>query len=341
MISADPLTLGEWTWNAQSQRLSVRADAGSDYQEIDGTWTLQSVSKILDGLSHQRLSRLFADGRQGGERVSCRLELSTGKALTLTGAFDISGSAEGILMRRVETGEWLADPAGAELEAVFQPIVSLKSGRIDGFEALARWPFADASHPDGREERGLATSMLMRASETLAAWIRESRRRDLFVNVNVTAPDLAEDALVALVGDLISGHGFSTGQLRIELTEQAALRDPDAVLKTVQALRDVGAGVILDDFGTGHSSFEWLEALPADGLKVDADLIAKLDRPRMQTILKTVTSLAHELRMSTTAEGVEDLGRISLLKELGFDYVQGFAFSKPLPASQAGELLKA
>ncbi|WP_018147097.1 EAL domain-containing protein [Henriciella marina] len=341
MITADPLTLGEWTWNAQSQRLSIRVDAATDFQEIDGTWTLQSVSKILDGLSHQRLHKLFTGHRPDAERVSCRLELSTGKVVSLTGAFDGAGSAEGVLMRRIETGEWFADPAGAELEAVFQPIVSLKSGRIDGFEALARWPSADASRPDGRQERGLATSMLMRASESLAAWMMASGRRDLFVNVNVTAPDLAEDALVTLVGDLISGHAFSDGQLRIELTEQAALRDPDAVLKTVEALRDVGAGIILDDFGTGHSSFEWLEALPADGLKVDADLIAKLDRSRMQTILKAVTTLAHELGMSRTAEGVEDLGRISLLKELGFDYVQGFAFSKPLPAREAGELLKA
>lgn len=341
MLSADPLTLGEWSWDAQSSRLAIHVDASAGYQEIDGVWTLQSISKVLVGLSHQRLHQLFADYTSVDEPVSCRLKLSTGKSLTLTGRFLADGSAAGVLMRRGEAEEWLADPSGAELEAAFQPIVSLKSGAIGGFEALARWPRANAGHPYSPEDRGLATSMLMRASEALSSWIRESGRHDLFVNVNVTAPDLAEESLVALVGDLIAGHDFSPGQLRIELTEQAALRDPETALRTIEALKDAGAGVVLDDFGTGHSSFEWLEALPADGLKVDADLIRKLERPRMRTILKAVTGLAHELGLSTTAEGVEDLEAVGRLKSLGFEFVQGFAFSRPLPAAQAGKLLKA
>lgn len=341
MLSADPLTLGEWSWDAQSSRLAIDVDASAGYQEIDGVWTLQSVSKVLAGLSHQRLHQLFSGRPPGDEPVSCRLKLSTGKSLTLTGQFRADGSASGVLMRRGEAEEWLADPSGAELEAAFQPIVSLHTGEIGGFEALARWPRASAGHPYSPEDRGLATSMLMRASEALSAWIRDSGRQHLFVNVNVTAPDLAEETLVALVGDLIAGHDFSPGQLRIELTEQAALRDPETALRTVEALKDAGAGVVLDDFGTGHSSFEWLEALPADGLKVDADLIRKLERPRMQTILKSVTGLAHELGLSTTAEGVEDLETVGRLKSLGFDFVQGFAFSRPLPAAQAGKLLKA
>ena len=341
MLSADPLTLGEWSWDAQSSRLAIHVDASAGYQEIDGVWTLQSVSKVLAGLSHQRLNQLFSGQPTAYEPISCRLKLSTGKSLTLTGDFAADGSASGVLMRRSDAEEWLADPSGAELEAAFQPIVSLQTGEIAGFEALARWPRAGIGHPYSPEDRGLATSMLMRASEALSSWIRDSGRRDLFVNVNVTAPDLAEEPLVALVGDLIAGHDFSPGQLRIELTEQAALRDPETVLQTVEALKEAGAGVVLDDFGTGHSSFEWLEALPADGLKVDADLIKKLERQRMQIILKSVTGLAHELGLSTTAEGVEDLGTVSLLRSLGFDFVQGFAFSRPLPALQAGKLLKA
>lgn len=341
MLSADPLTLGEWSWDAQSSRLAIHVDATVGYREIDGVWTLQSISKVLAGLSHQRLHHLFSEQQTADGPISCRLKLSTGKSLTLAGEFAVDGSASGILMRHCEVEEWLADPSGAELEAAFQPIVSLRTGEIGGFEALARWPRARAGHPYSPEDRGLATSMLMRASEALSSWMRDAKRCDLFVNVNVTAPDLAEESLVALVADLIAGHDFSPGQLRIELTEQAALRDPERALQTVEALKEAGAGVVLDDFGTGHSSFEWLESLPADGLKVDADLIRKLDRPRMQTILKAVTGLAHELGLSTTAEGVEDLETVGRLKALGFDFVQGFAFSRPLPAQQAGQLLKA
>ncbi|MAN73824.1 MAG: hypothetical protein CME85_07860 [Henriciella sp.] len=338
MASADPLTLGEWSWDTTSDRLSVRADPGKGLDEIDGIWTLRSVTKVLDGLSQQRLENLFHASHQEGETVSCPLELSTGRSLTLAGTFDATGSARGVLMRSVDVGE-LQALALSGLEAVFQPIVSLKTGQIAGFEALARWPGGAGGNRQAPEVRGLAPTMLQRASDALSGWMKTSGRRDLFVNVNVTAPDLASEMLTDIVREIMSNHGYSTGQLRIELTEQAALRDPGQVLRTVESLKAARAGLILDDFGTGHSSFEWLEALPADGLKVDSDLVAKAERSRMQTILRSVTSLAHDLGMSTTAEGVERLESLSLLKSLGFDFVQGFAFSVPLPAEEAGELL--
>ena len=131
------------------------------------------------------------------------------------------------------------------------------------------------------------------------------------------------------------------GDLWPGLTEQAALRNAEEALETARALKRAGAGLILDDFGSGHSSFSWLEALPADGLKVDSELIARLQSPRMQAILKSVTQLASELGMSATAEGVERLEDVPAIRRLGFEYAQGFAFARPVDAVKAGELLDA
>lgn len=143
-----------------------------------------------------------------------------------------------------------------------------------------------------------------------------------------------------LVDALVTGHGFEPGQLRIELTEQAALRDMGEAVRVAHALKTAGAGVILDDFGSGHSSFSWLAALPADGLKIDPELTRQLGNAKVNVILETVTLLASRLKMSATAEGIEDLDQIGLLRNLGFHYAQGFAFSRPINANEALTLLR-
>ena len=106
-------------------------------------------------------------------------------------------------------------------------------------------------------------------------------------------------------------------------------------------LRDAGAGIVLDDFGSGHSSFQWLADLPADALKVDASLVQQIDNPRVETILEALTLMARRLGMTSTAEGVEDLAMLTRLRTLGFDHAQGFALGRPQPAEDAEALLNA
>ena len=337
------LSVGDWMWDARSRTLRIETEPNGGFDEINGTWTLQSLSHVLDGLSRSRLISALHEARPGTE-ILCRLGLSSGTEIRMIGTFQSTETASGFLASGPGGDIEAGFSPGPGLRAVFQPIVSLESGKIAGFEALARWD-GDApglhSGRDGIGDKALAPNMLIRASEALANWQRAAPRMPLFVNVNLTAQDLTRDDLPALVEALVSGHGFDAGQLRIEITEQAALRNAAEAVSAATVLKAAGAGLVLDDFGSGHSSFSWLAALPADGLKVDSELVAQLGTPRVKTILRSVTRLASDLKMSSTAEGIEDLAMITQLRALGFEYAQGFAFSRPVSAAAAETLLLA
>lgn len=336
-------TIGRWSWDPQTQRLRIEPATGESLDDLGGTWSLNALGVMLDGFSRSRLERAFRSEPRVPRALNCAVGLSKGGAVQLVGRVDEAGHGVGELRRSVSSGHpfSLAAP-GPGLEAVFQPIVSLSSGRIAGFEALARWdgaPPSDQSGEEGLADDALAPNMLIRASEALAAWQRAGHP-GLFVNVNLTGRDLAGDDLPGLVEALVSGHGFAPGQVRIELTEQAALRDDIEAVRVAHDLKKAGAGVILDDFGSGHSSFSWLASLPADGLKIDPELTRQTGSERVCIILETITLLASRLKMSATAEGVESLEQIGLLRSLGFDYAQGFAFSRPVAAVDAERLLE-
>ncbi len=335
--------VGQWWWNSDTQRLRIEPDADAHLGDISGNWSLKSLGLMLDGFSRSRLERalVLQDGESGS--IQCAIGLSNGIALSLLGQIDVNGVASGELVRGdhgMVTGPESADTG---LNAVFQPIISLSSGGIAGFEALERWGGAPpAAHSGGMgvADDTLAPDMLVLASEALASWRKTDRGKDLFVNVNLTGRDLAREGLTELVAGLVAQHGFARGQLRIELTEQAALRDAEQALHVTTAIKEAGAGVILDDFGTGHSSFSWLAALPADGLKIDPELTMQLDSEKVRIVLEAVTLLASRLKMSATAEGIESLDQVGLLRTLGFHYAQGFAFSHPVSAEEAGILLQ-
>lgn len=335
-------TVGHWSWDPDLKRLRIDPDRNAALDDISGSWSLNALGVLLDGFSRSRLERAL-DPASGARRdIACAVGLSSGGAIRLVGRFDARGGASGDLVRDDTSLDGGVIPApGPGLDAAFQPIVSLKTGRIAGFEALARWDGAPPSHQAGGQalsDDALAPNMLIRASEALASW-QKAGHHGLFVNVNLTGRDLASEDLPSLVEALVSGHGFSPGQLRIELTEQAALRDDVEAVRVATALKEVGAGVILDDFGSGHSSFSWLASLPADGLKIDPDLIRQTGSEKVRVILETITLLASRLKMSTTAEGIENLEQIGLLRTLGFQYAQGFAFSHPVSATEAARLL--
>lgn len=336
-------TVGHWWWDPEDKRLRIEPDGRAELHDIGGTWSLNSLAVMLDGFSRSRLERALDPAFGKGRAIDCAIGLSSGHAIHLIGQFDEQGGASGDLVgaETIASRTTKARP-GPGLEAAFQPIVSLKTGEIAGFEALARWDGAPPSQQPGEQplaDNALAANMLIRASEALAGW-RKAGHKNLFVNVNLTGRDLASEDLPGLVEALVSGHDFAPGQLRIELTEQAALRDGVEAVRVAEALKKVGAGVILDDFGSGHSSFSWLAALPADGLKIDPELTRQMESEKVRIIMETITLLASRLKMSATAEGVEHLQQIGLLRSLGFNYAQGFAFSRPVSAERAGALLK-
>jgi EAL domain-containing protein (putative c-di-GMP-specific phosphodiesterase class I) len=295
---------------------------------------------MLEGLSRGRLGRALAAGEGA---VLCPLRLSNGQDVHLAGAFTSEVEAAGMLMTGEKFPEF--DPSelkpGPDLVPVYQPIISLRDGRVVGFEALARWTGPAHTAPPSRwEDQALASNMLIRAAETLADLRRGARRDDLFMHVNLTARELTKSTIPALIDALTTSYQLPERAIRIELTEQAALRDETKTLASAMALKAVGAGLVLDDFGTGHSSFAWLADLPFDSLKIDHGLTAKLGQARTDTILSTITLLASRLGMSTTAEGVEKREDAARLRALGFDNAQGFAFSKGVDAKAALKFLK-
>lgn len=319
---------GNWRWSGAAGRLDMHIDAASRVAHLRGSWSPDALDVLLDGLSRGRLRKSLS-----GEdtSVNCALTLSDGQQVQLVGAFVGPGEASGLILsgERMER-RGAGDGPGPELTPAFQPIISLATGKVAGYEALARWTGAGAgSHR--HDDDGLASNMLIRASETLAHWQQRTGRTDLFVHVNLTARDLEQSGLAELVDALVEGHGLTPGTLRIELTEQAALRDVETALKVARTLVDAGAGIVLDDFGSGHSSFAWLAELPAIGLKVDPDLLRHVGHPRYDAILRAVTALAADLGMSATAEGIETQDQLDRLKPLGFNFAQGFVLGRPAP----------
>jgi EAL domain-containing protein (putative c-di-GMP-specific phosphodiesterase class I) len=182
--------------------------------------------------------------------------------------------------------------------------------------------------------------MLIHAAEALTTLRAASGNEKLFTQVNVTSHDLKDTQLVELITELQNGHGLAPKSIKLELTEQVALRDTSQSLERIKQLREAGAGIVLDDFGSGHSSFQWLADLPADSLKVDASLIAQMDNRRVETILEGLTLISRRLGMTSTAEGVEDASMMARLRTLGFDHAQGFALGRPMTVNKAEAFFK-
>lgn len=333
-------TLGEWRWIGAVKRLDLTIENQRDYAVLDGQWDLNDFGVLLDGLSARRVDESLQNGKSS---VTCELCLADGRNVQMIGAFTDPRNASGVLLGDASLDEPVEEP-GPELVPVFQPIISLSDGRVAGFEALARWPIAageEVSTTQYRfDDKALASSMLIHGCDALSVWRDTLGRDDIFMHVNLTARDLADTGLVDLVQALISGHGLSNGQLRLELTEQAALRNAARAVDVARELQDMGVGLVLDDFGTGHSSFMWLANLPAGSLKIDQDLIALYENPRVRTILEALTLMARRLGMKTTAEGVEKAEMLPRLREMGFDYAQGFALQRPMQLETATDYLQ-
>ena len=328
--------IGEWQWNKTTRRLTLSLEPAPLGRQLSGDWALEDLGHVLDGLSRQRLQAGLS--APNGD-VSFELVTAEGEAIFLAGGPIDDVRSRGVILSVSETAITGAEPR-ADLLPVFQPIVCLRSHRIEGFEALARWQGEDQQQRPVGDTQGLASSMLIFAADALRQFRETSRNPELFMQVNITSHDLADAQLVDLVSAIRSGHDLAPGKIRFELTEQDALRDTEQSLQRLQELREAGAGIVLDDFGSGHSSFQWLADLPADALKVDASLVQQIDNRRVETILEALTLMARRLGMTSTAEGVEDLAMMSRLRTLGFDHAQGFALGRPMPLDETDKLLR-
>lgn len=329
-----------WTWSAAEGALAIRAEPGDPLSSLDGSWTLDSFLSQVDGLSRASISSLLSGGRPG-DPVDARITLIDGRPAHFVGSFHDLGVARGLIVS-AEAGARIVH-GDSNVEPVFQAIRRLDTLAVAGFEALARFRTPDGTlvGPDTLVGMGgetdwtaIAPVMLAKSAQTLAAL--RAAGRDVFMQVNLSAAEIARPLLVEEIAAIVREAGLPRGALRIELTEQAALRDFEGALGALAAFRAAGAGIVLDDFGAGHSSFAWLAELPADGVKLDPKLARMIRHPRARQIVTALTGLIRGLGMTVTAEGIEDADMAGELQAIGCDYVQGFAYDLPLRAQDVG-----
>jgi diguanylate cyclase len=188
--------------------------------------------------------------------------------------------------------------------------------------------------------RPLALEVLELALADAAAW--RAGGLALEVAVNLAAANLLDAELPAIVAAALERHGLPPSALRFEVTETTVLADPDRCVTVLQALRRMGVGVSLDDFGTGHASLARLATLPVDELKIDRSFITDIAHDAAhRAIARTIIELGRSLGLRVVAEGIEDDACLAALRELGCDAGQGFGLGRPQPAAEVGALLGA
>jgi diguanylate cyclase (GGDEF)-like protein len=242
----------------------------------------------------------------------------------------------------IERGEFLLH---------YQPKLHLESDRVTGYEALIRW-----LHP----ERGfLSPAEFIPVAERsklivpLGEWaLREACRQakawsdaglgDGKVAVNLSAVQLNEVALTAVIKKALDETGLKASQLELEITESLAMNNPETTVGLFKDLAKLGLTISIDDFGTGYSSLAYLKNFPVQRIKIDKAFVDDIgDGAKSGAIARAVTTIGHSFGMQITAEGVETEPQLKFLKRLGCDEVQGYYFSRPLPAAETEEFLAA
>jgi diguanylate cyclase (GGDEF)-like protein len=252
--------------------------------------------------------------------------------------YDQSGAARLALLGEVrpalERGEFVL---------FYQPQLDLASGRVRSVEALLRW-----RHPQRGmvaplefisliEQTALVGPVTLHVVELalaqLAVWRAEGL--EIGISVNLSARNLHEPELAQQIEALLQSHSIPAAALTVEVTESAAMTDPDTAVGVLDTLRALGVGVSIDDFGSGHASIAYLAQLPASELKIDRSFVSRMcESPREEAIVRTTIDLARHLELRVVAEGIETTAVCERLAAMGCDTGQGYLISRPAPADE-------
>jgi diguanylate cyclase (GGDEF)-like protein/PAS domain S-box-containing protein len=309
------------------QEVFVSASIGLALYPLDGE-DAESLLKNAGAAMH------FAkdQGRDNYQFYSRDMNASTLQKLSL----------ESQLRKALERGELLLH---------FQPKISTATGALAGVEALIRW-----NHP----ELGMVppSHFISLAEETgiivpIGDWVLEAACRQnhtwqqagyppLHVAVNIASPHFRQGGLIASVARALHDTGLDPQWLELEVTESMLMDRGDATLDTLFELKDMGVRLAIDDFGTGYSSLSYLKRFPLDALKIDRSFVKDLPRDAEDAaIAKAIIAMAHSLKLDVVAEGVETAEQLAFLQQHGCDLVQGYFFSRPVPAEEFARLLTA
>lgn len=241
----------------------------------------------------------------------------------------------------------------------YQPIVSLSTGRITGFEALVRWQhparglISPAEFIPMAEETGLIFSLgwwvLREACRQMRAWqdssLEEPRANDqgqLTMSVNLSSKQFTQPHLAQAIHQILEETGLDGGCLRLEITESAVMENAESAIATLLQLKKLGVQLYIDDFGTGYSSLSYLHRFPIDTLKIDRSFVGRMSSDSENSeIVRTIVTLAHNLGLDVVAEGVETHEQLAQLRTLQCEYGQGYFFSRPLDVAAVETLMAA
>ena len=227
-----------------------------------------------------------------------------------------------------------------ELVLYYQPLVGARTGKVESLEALVRWDhprhgmLTPAAFLAEAERSEVITAMTDRiladAVRQAARWHRDGWR--VPVAVNLPAPVLAQDRIVGVIAGLLAEYDLPASALKVEITESAVMTRPERSADRLRAIRELGVRVAMDDFGTGYTSLALLTQLPLDELKLDRSFVHRIHDPRERAIVEAVAAMARGLGLTLVAEGVEDQQTADILREAGFDVLQGYHFGRPAPS---------
>ena len=232
----------------------------------------------------------------------------------------------------------------------YQPYFDIKTGKIKGMEALARWNSPDAGFiPPVKfipllEKMGLIRRfeefLIDKICGNLNEW-KEKGFNIVPVSMNVSPVSFKKEGLIGMVVSALDKYGIGLSMLNIEITEGLFIQNFTYALKILNAFKEKGIKILLDDFGTGYSSLSYIKNIPADFIKIDISFIrSMMENPKDLAIVNTVVVLASKLGMKTIGEGVETEEQLEILKSFGCDMVQGYLFSKPVPEDEILQFLK-
>ncbi|HEX5363012.1 MAG TPA: EAL domain-containing protein, partial [Gallionella sp.] len=287
----------------------------------------ETLSKHAD----TALYRVKGEGRAGFQFFMPEMNIAAHKQLTV----------ENQLRKAVESG-------GFTLH--YQPQIDREQGKIIGMEALIRWddPVLGSVPPDEfipiTEENGLivpiGTWVLHEACAQNMRW-QAMGLPPVPVSVNVSAVQMRQPNFVQVVADALEQSGLKPELLELELTERVAMADVERSVQIMHQLNALGVGLFIDDFGTGYSSLAYLKRFPLKKLKIDKSFVRDLEtNADDRTIANSIILLAHGLNLSVVAEGVENVAQLDILNEQGCDAVQGYYFSRALPADEFTEFFR-
>jgi EAL domain-containing protein (putative c-di-GMP-specific phosphodiesterase class I) len=229
-----------------------------------------------------------------------------------------------------------------ELSLRYQPLIDTAAGRVAGAEVLLRWRHATLGDVSPAvfvpllEEIGLIHEIglwtLNSACRQLNQW-RNASHPDIRLAINLSAVQLQDPALKSAITRIVASHGLAPSDVELELTETAAMEDRDHTATLFRNLRGLGFGIVIDDFGNGHSNFGYLRSLPFSKLKIDREFVSHIDtRPGSQAICKSLIELGAGLGIAVLAEGVERAEEVTTLRRLGCHLFQGYHFARPQTA---------